>query len=298
MYKMYKYCFVILHYLAVDDTIECINSIQDRYMKKYNVNIVVVDNASPDNSGVVLKEMFENDMNVYVLHNNKNIGFSKGNNIGIKFAKYELSSDFIIVINNDTVLIQDEFLDLISIDYQKYSFGVLGPKVLDPQNKNISNPLYFGKIRNSKDYQQIYYMWRRLYLKSIFHLEWLHRKKMTYSSQSYSKSIPEKTYQQNVELHGCCLIFSKKFLQYFDGFEELTFMYGEETILKMNCDRYNLMLLYDQNLKIYHKEGISTHKQFSSRKKKYLYYKRMMQASKAIYLKKRELEYDKKARNL
>ena len=41
--------FVVLHYLTIDDTIECVNSIKEK-CKKGNFRIVIVDNASPNNS--------------------------------------------------------------------------------------------------------------------------------------------------------------------------------------------------------------------------------------------------------
>ena len=52
--------FVVLHYLTIDDTIECVNSIKEK-CKKGNFRIVIVDNASPNNSKNELKEVYEND---------------------------------------------------------------------------------------------------------------------------------------------------------------------------------------------------------------------------------------------
>ena len=75
-----------------------------------------------------------------------------------------------------------------------------------------------------------------------------------------------------------------------DGFEELTFMYGEESILKMNCDKYNLPIIYNPELEIFHKEAITTKKERRNRKGQLAFYKRMWKAAEAIYIKARRNE--------
>lgn len=281
------FCFIILHYLAVEDTIECIESICKRFIDE-NVKIVVVDNASPDNTGDLLENNYKDKKNINVIHCKLNQGFSKGNNIGIKFARDKYNPDYIIVINNDTVVIQDDFLNIIQNDYKDNEFAVLGPKILDPDNCNNSNPLYIGENKTVKNLKMIYKMWRKQYIKVFINLDKIHPFVKETVNKIDVQSQPIETKLENIELHGCCLIFSRKYFEYYNGFEELTFMYGEESILKMNCDKYNLKLLYDPHLNIYHKEGVSTKKERKSKKSKLLFYKRMMFASKQIYLKRKK----------
>ena len=84
---MYTFSFVILHYISITDTIECIESILKNinYLKYY---IIVVDNGSKNNSGNILKEKYKNNSNVKVILNENNLGFARGNNVGYKLAKY------------------------------------------------------------------------------------------------------------------------------------------------------------------------------------------------------------------
>ena len=95
--------FVILHYQAINETIDCVNSIK-RILHNQNYKIVIVDNCSPNKSGHKLKQMYGNDQNVYCLLNHKNLGFANGNNIGYQFAKNHLNCDFICCLNNDTLM--------------------------------------------------------------------------------------------------------------------------------------------------------------------------------------------------
>ena len=100
-------CYVILHYKNIVDTRKCINSL----LKTMDLSsrIVIVDNGSDDNSGKVLKNEFQNFPSVTVLILEDNIGFSKGNNKGYKFAKKNYNPDFIIIANNDVVFYQNNF---------------------------------------------------------------------------------------------------------------------------------------------------------------------------------------------
>lgn len=71
-----KIVFVILHYLAIDETYKSVDSIE----KKIDTDmykIVIVDNASPDKSGALLKEHYKNDDHVEVLLNQENLGFAR-----------------------------------------------------------------------------------------------------------------------------------------------------------------------------------------------------------------------------
>jgi len=72
---------------------ECLDSL--RYQTYKDFEVIFVDNGSTDNSVEFVRENFPD---VKILTLNKNVGFSKGNNEGIKIAK----SEYIVLLNNDT----------------------------------------------------------------------------------------------------------------------------------------------------------------------------------------------------
>ena len=79
------FAFVVLQYCAMQETLNCIESI-----KKYcddNYIIVVVDNGSPNGVGEKIKSICENDDKCVVIVNENNLGFAKGNNVGFRYAK-------------------------------------------------------------------------------------------------------------------------------------------------------------------------------------------------------------------
>ena len=100
--------FVILHYQAVDETISCIETIIEKVSG--NKKVIVVDNGSPNGTGKLLQEKYKGFDCVCVVSTKKNLGFAKGNNIGFQEAKKD-NPDFIVVMNNDVFLKQDDFTD-------------------------------------------------------------------------------------------------------------------------------------------------------------------------------------------
>lgn len=71
-------CFIVLHYMALDQTLETVRCILGLKGEK---RVVIVDNCSPNNSFDKLKELFLNEPDVILLKSDKNVGFANGNNM-------------------------------------------------------------------------------------------------------------------------------------------------------------------------------------------------------------------------
>ena len=100
-------CYVILHFKNLDDTIKCVKSLKNT--TDHSSRYIVVDNGSGDGSGEKLKQLYGNDTQCDVLLLPKNVGFSKGNNEGYRYAKQNFYPDYIVITNNDVVFFQKDF---------------------------------------------------------------------------------------------------------------------------------------------------------------------------------------------
>ena len=70
----------------------------------------------------------------------------------------------------------------------------------------------------------------------------------------------------SVALHGCAIIFSKKYYEKFnDVFYKGTFLYHEEEFLNYRKNKYNLISYYNKDLEIFHKEGSSLDETFKNK---------------------------------
>ncbi|WP_291534791.1 glycosyltransferase family 2 protein [Bacteroides sp.] len=101
--------FIIPCYNVESYIEQCINSIINQIYK--NIEIIAVDDGSPDTTGVILDQLAVNDLRIKVIHK-KNGGVSTARNVGIEAA----SGDYIVFVDGD---------DYISSDYTDYMIGMI-----------------------------------------------------------------------------------------------------------------------------------------------------------------------------
>lgn len=94
-----------------------------------NFEIILVDNASIDDSISFIKNNY-NDTRIRIIENDKNLGFSSGNNLGINNCKGEL----ILLLNSDT-WVKDDFLNKLYNFYNENNFDVIAPYEHDYEDK-------------------------------------------------------------------------------------------------------------------------------------------------------------------
>ena len=77
-----KIVFVILHYLAIKETIDCVSSIQQNVCYD-NYSIIIVDNGSGvEKDSERLQQLERDNSKVKLITLQSNLGFARGNNIG------------------------------------------------------------------------------------------------------------------------------------------------------------------------------------------------------------------------
>lgn len=124
---MNKIAVVILNYCNYQETKNCVESV--RMQKGVYVEIVVVDNGSPNDSYEKLAAEYREIPGIYVLRVHKNYGFAKGNNIGIKYA-CNLGAEFIYLLNSDIVLQGETCIADLLKEY-KPGVGVIGARIIE-----------------------------------------------------------------------------------------------------------------------------------------------------------------------
>lgn len=255
-----KFAFVILHYLTIIDTIDCVSSIQQK-CKGNDYRIIIVDNGSNNGSYEQLISKYENGEKIHVIQTQSNLGYAKGNNFGIRFARQEFNPDFVIVMNNDILVLQEDMLNFILEEYHKSEFAVLGPMIYTADGRCNDNP---GRstIMNREEVIQVIKKSRQNVKLYRYHLVLFNRayqfiarkwkKRALDSSQTNCNCYLERV--EDIQLHGCFLVFSKTFFEQLDGFHPDTFLYMEEEILFLQLMQNGLKSVYNPIIKVYHKE--------------------------------------------
>ena len=247
-----------------DTTIECIDSI----MKNTSIDdyrIIVVDNASNNGSYERLLEYYEGQTRIEWIHNDRNYGFSTGNNIGYRYAKNNFSPQYILIGNNDLVFHQADFVQRLRKLGEEYPFYVAGPDIVNLKGEH-QNPLRLHlrpaavikkKKRNKKIF--LYVLKIRKHIPLLQGIVDIMDKIYMSGGEKTQKGNASAGMMKNIVLHGACVIFSQKYIQnHDDAFPEYTFLYMEEDILTLRCEKLGYDTYYFPQLEVMHKEDVST----------------------------------------
>lgn len=268
--------FVMLHYIVLEETCRSIHYIKQN-IDTDNYKIIVVDNASPNDSYLALQEKYKEDDKLVLIRNEENLGFARGNNVGFYYAKKEFSPQFIVMLNNDVYLLDKQLYHKLSAEFSDTPFAVAGPMIISMGGGINNNPrkhrMYtieecnFMIKRKNHDI-----FWTRLHLYSflqlcrrikskgfrMFHIP--EKMRLLTEDQKIPKNdLPVFLCKaENVELHGSCLIFSSEYIKKWDGLDPRTFMYCEEAILYAHMMKAGERTVYLPEIVFFHREDAST----------------------------------------
>ena len=248
-----KFSFIVINYNAYDYTSSCLRSIQT-FCSKYPYEIILIDNASADDSLTKLEEEFKD---IILKKNKENLGFSKACNQGIDLA----SGEFLIFLNNDFKFTTDIF-DRIIEKFKRYeNLGLLGFQLLNPDGTLQKNVFIFPAI------------FRRILQLTIVPL--LRHHKMAHYPRTTKKN--DEIDRVVDYISGALMIIPHEmFQQLHIRFDEYFFMYHEEMDLAFQLRKHGKICLlnstpagihYGQNF-----EDIRNERVFLWRQKNYLYF--------------------------
>lgn len=287
---MSNVAYVILHYQEYDDTIECAESIKKMHGSD-KANIVIVDNASPNETGKKLVEKYACDPEVAVILNPNNDGFARGLNVGINYYRNRPDISFYVLMNNDTLLGSEKWDETINSLYREFDFAVIGPDIVSPDGRRHDNPSEkqdvsregIEKLIKEKKKDQLLY---RAYILST----WRGFKNVIKHLIGYEPKGNDlyKTEQLNVQLQGSCLILSPVYLSKYEGLFSETYLYFEEAILRHRCEINKWLCMYSPQLVLVHKGSVSVKRSMKSERSRRLFYLRHSIDSCEAYLRSYE----------
>ncbi|HUV12761.1 MAG TPA: glycosyltransferase family 2 protein [Acidobacteriota bacterium] len=116
-----KVAIIILNWNNASDTLSCLASL---YWQDYpNSEIVVVDNGSSDGS---VGELRSAPYKFELLELESNLGYSEGNNAGIRYA-LDKGAEYVLILNNDTLVAPSMLYELVQFAESRPQAGIVGP---------------------------------------------------------------------------------------------------------------------------------------------------------------------------
>lgn len=245
-----KLSVIILNYNVRYFLEACIKSVQAA-ISNLDAEIIVIDNNSPDDSCAMMRETFPK---IVCIENKENVGFAKANNQAVQHAQGE----YICILNPDTIVAEDTFVQLLSFAKNTKNLGSIGCKLIDgrgkflPESKrNIPTPkVSLKKILGSKN-------------------------------SGYYANLHEDAIGKVDILVGAFMFMKKSVYESVDGFDEDYFMYGEDIDLSYKIKKAGFQNYYYGKTTVIHYKGESTLKDKTYAKRFYgamqLFYKKHFQ---------------------
>jgi GT2 family glycosyltransferase len=132
---------VILSWNARDELLACVRSIEAASVG-IDVEIIVVDNASSDDSPDAVEREFPN---VKVIRNSKNLGFAAGNNVGIR----QSAGRYVAIVNSDTMILDDGLRKIAAFMDAHPRTGIAGPRIVNEDRSLRVSCWQYPSVRNS-----------------------------------------------------------------------------------------------------------------------------------------------------
>jgi GT2 family glycosyltransferase len=183
-----------------------------------NIEIIVVDNNSKDGSIEILNKHLDR---VKVIENKTNLGFAKGNNIGMEQSK----GDYIALLNNDAVADPNWLKNIVDFMEQNPDVGSCGCKIISYYNRNIMDSAGLVISRDGM-------------------------------SRGRGREEPINFYNNNEEIlipSGCAALYRRIALDEVGLFDEDFFCYCEDTDLGLRLQLYGWKSFYIANSLVYHR---------------------------------------------
>lgn len=217
---------VTINYNQTEVTRELLRSLKK--ITYPHLEIIVVDNASEDDSCLSLKQEYPE---ITLIQNKTNLGFAGGNNTGIRIAKGE----YILLINNDVEVTTGFLEPLVDVFHSHPKAGMVSPKIVYHNRNELIQ--YAGSNGINP---------------------WTGRGKKI---GGLEQDNGQYDYTAETHLvHGACMMVSRELIRKIGLLYEDYFLYYEEHDWAEHAKRQGFKIFYTGRSKIYHKESISTGK--------------------------------------
>lgn len=216
---------IILNYNGRNYISDCVRSVLNSSYD--NFEVIIVDNASTDGSYELVVKEFGNDPRVKIMRNKKNLGFSGGNNVGLRIAK----GKYIVLLNNDTVVSKDWLKKLVWIMENHENIGIIQPLVVNLEDKEIIQSI--GFIVD----------------------------KILLLSKSIGRGIRVDSIKNNILIkgisyaYGACLMIRRECFKRVGFFDPKLKFYFDDNYWGLLCNLKGFLVASTTSTKIYHKGG-------------------------------------------
>lgn len=252
-----KISVVIVSWNVKDLLRACLKSLFLFYTP-YDIEVIVVDNASSDGSVEMIQKEF---LKVRVLAQTTNCGFAMANNIGAREARGE----YLLILNPDTECRDASLIAALDVFRQDPAIAAIGPCLLNSDGTVQHSIRRFPRLSDQL----------AIALKLHHMFPWLR------CLQRYFAEDVDYTREQDVEqIMGACMLIQRSVWDRMEGFDEDYFMWFEEVDLCYRMKAAGYRIVYTPSASVVHHGGQSFSQVLGYQKQKWFL------ASQRRYIKK------------
>ena len=219
---------IIVSWNVQDMLADCLRSI-DQYHGTLEIETIVIDSASSDGSAEMVKTNFPD----VTLHpQTENVGFVRGNNIGLKVA----AGRYLMLLNPDTQVHAHALQKLVALLDEQSEVGIVGPHTLNPDGTHQSTRRRFPSI-----------------MTGLFESTWL--QKLAPLDSFYVRDLPDAGTFDVDWVQGSALMMRREVYEKIGGLDESYVMYFEELDWCKRAKKAGWRVLYVGDAYITHHGG-------------------------------------------
>lgn len=238
---MKKIATIILNFNGLKDTLDCLKSLVKINQNNFDHQVFLVDFSKDKSEADKIAIKFPS---IQIIRKKDNLGFAKGNNIGIRKA-LKWGANYILLLNNDT---------LVSLDFSSKLFNYLEK---NPQVGAVSPKIYFAKgfeyhknkYKNSNLGKVIWYAGGKIDWNNI------------YGSHIGVDQVDTGQFGKISEtdfFSGACVLIKANILDIIGLFNPKLFLYWEDADLSIRIKKAGFKIMYFPNSHIWHKNAGSS----------------------------------------
>ena len=225
---------IILNYNGLENTLDCLSSLKKCQTQGNQVDFIVIDNNSSDGSKKVLGTLD----NIHLIPNPQNLGYTGGNNTGIRYA-LRSKPDLILILNNDTLADKNLIVNLINA---ARNADIISPKIYFAKN------FEFHKDRYKKD--------------ELGRVIWYAGGKIDWSNvigrHAGVDEVDKNQYDTRSPVDfatGACMLIKRQVFEKIGLFDEKYFLYLEDMDFCVRAQKAHFKIIFEPKAILWHKNA-------------------------------------------
>lgn len=226
----------IINYNGNKDTLSCLRHLEKVKVENFNLEVVVIDNGSKE-PFEVKKDEFKN-YKLHILKSDINLGFSGGQNLGIKYS-LKKGADYVVVLNNDVLIDSNLIVELLKTFEVKKDAGLVSPKIYFAKGYEFHK----GKYQD-KDLGKVFW-----YAGGI--MDWNN----IIGSHRGVDEVDKGQYEELLKTDftsGCCVMIKREVFEKVGFFDEKYFLYYEDNDLCQRAKKMEFVCYYQPKAILWH----------------------------------------------